>query len=77
MGLAPIIVQQIFDVVTGLKEKGVTVLLVEQNAFGALKIADRGYVMENGKDHDGRPRRSADRRPTHPRGLSGDLIWLS
>lgn len=49
MGLAPIIVQQIFDVVTGLKEKGVTVLLVEQNAFGALKIADRGYVMENGK----------------------------
>ncbi|MGU3576010.1 ABC transporter ATP-binding protein [Brucellaceae bacterium C25G] len=48
MGLAPIIVQQIFDVVSNLKSLGVTILLVEQNAYGALKIADRGYVMETG-----------------------------
>lgn len=49
MGLAPLLVQQIFDVVSGLRDLNVTALLVEQNAFGALRIADRGYVMETGR----------------------------
>ncbi len=49
MGLAPLLVDQILESVVTLKSQGVTVFLVEQNAFAALKIADRGYVIETGK----------------------------
>jgi branched-chain amino acid transport system ATP-binding protein len=49
LGLAPIIIQQIFDIIEQLREDGVTIFLVEQNANQALKLADRGYVLENGR----------------------------
>lgn len=48
MGLAPILVEQIFDIILELHERGTTILLVEQNARAALSIANRGYVLETG-----------------------------
>ncbi|BBN98903.1 ABC transporter ATP-binding protein [Sporolactobacillus terrae] len=49
MGLAPIIVEQIFDIIKEMNEEGMTILLVEQNAYQALQIADRGYVIQTGQ----------------------------
>ena len=48
MGLAPLLVREVFRVIRSLKERGIPILLVEQNARAALAIADRGYVMETG-----------------------------
>jgi branched-chain amino acid transport system ATP-binding protein len=49
LGLAPILVKAIFSTIAEIKERGVTILLVEQNARAALKVADRGYVLETGR----------------------------
>ena len=49
MGLAPILVEEVFNIITRLKSEGVTMLLVEQFAAAALKVADYGYVLENGR----------------------------
>ena len=49
LGLAPIIVQEIFSIILKLKEAGLTILIVEQNAYQTLKVADYGYVLELGK----------------------------
>ena len=49
LGLAPLIIKQIFEIIGQLREEGITVFLVEQNAHQALNLADRGYVLETGK----------------------------
>ena len=49
LGLAPFLVQQIFHIIRDINQQGTTILLVEQNAFQALRIAARGYVLETGR----------------------------
>lgn len=49
MGLMPILVKRVFSVINELRQSGVSILLVEQNAFEALKVVDRAYVLENGE----------------------------
>ena len=49
MGLAPNLVEQVFDIIQEVRKQGVTIFLVEQNANMALNVADRGYVLQNGK----------------------------
>ncbi|MDQ6597028.1 ABC transporter ATP-binding protein [Bacillus salipaludis] len=51
MGLAPIVVKSIFSTVNKIKQEGLTILLIEQNASMALSVADRGYILENGEIH--------------------------
>jgi len=49
LGLAPMVVEEIFRVIKDLRSRGISILLVEQNVIGALTVADRGYIMEIGK----------------------------
>ena len=49
LGLSPLFVKNIFDIITGINKEGVTILLVEQNVYQSLRISDRAYVMETGR----------------------------
>ncbi|MFM7542355.1 MAG: ABC transporter ATP-binding protein [Actinomycetales bacterium] len=49
MGLAPVLVEMIFDTITKIRQQGTTILLIEQNAMAALEVADRAYVLESGR----------------------------
>jgi branched-chain amino acid transport system ATP-binding protein len=49
LGLAPLVVREIFQIITRLRGQGVSILLVEQNARAALEVADHGYVLETGE----------------------------
>jgi len=49
MGLAPVLVERIFELIAELNRRGTTILLIEQNAEMALRVADRGYVLESGR----------------------------
>ena len=69
MGLAPLIVAQIFEIIREINDQGVTVLLVEQNAAQALALADRGYVLETGEIVLHGHRRGTARRRPGPGGL--------
>ena len=62
LGLAPAIVQEMFRIVRRLNEEGLTILLVEQNVMASLKIAHRGYVLENGRIELSGPARASDQR---------------
>ena len=49
LGLAPTLVERTFDIIREIRDQGVTVLMVEQNAYAALELCDRAYVLESGK----------------------------
>ena len=74
MGLAPILVQEIFNILREIRERGTTILLVEQNANQALKLADRAYVLETGNVVL-RPGAGTRARAARAAGVPGRVAW--
>ena len=69
MGLAPVLVERIFEIITEINQQGTTILLVEQNALMALDIAKRGYVLETGRRRAHRRRGVAAHERARAQGL--------
>ena len=74
MGLAPILVEKVFKIISNLKSQGVTMLLVEQFAAAALNVADYGYILENDKRYPW-PSSQAQRWPSGESCLPGWCWW--
>ena len=74
LGLAPNLVERTFDIIKEIRGQGVTVVMVEQNAFAALELSDRSYVLEQGRRHAHRHRRRAARQSARQERLSGRLM---
>ena len=77
MGLAPLMVERIFEVIRTIAAEGVTILLVEQNARLALEVSHRGYVLEGGAVALTGEAALAPRRSAHPRGLPRRIAHYS
>ena len=73
MGLAPILVERIYETIAEINKQGTTILLVEQNANFALGVSNRGYVLETGHDRAERRLRRAARQPRGPEGVPGRM----
>jgi energy-coupling factor transporter ATP-binding protein EcfA2 len=71
LGLAPLVVREIFRIIERLREQGTSILLIEQNARAALEVSDHGYVLETGAIVLVRAGRAAGRRPARDRHLPG------
>jgi branched-chain amino acid transport system ATP-binding protein len=71
LGLAPLLVQTVFDIIEEFRTLGKTILLVEQNAYKALDVADRAYVLEQGTDSQRRQGQGRKGRPCRARSVFG------
>ena len=76
MGLSPILVDRIFDIIREIKAQGTTILLVEQNANAALEVSDRGYVLETGRVTLSDDAQALLKNPRRPGGVPGRGLSL-
>ena len=76
LGLAPVMVRTIFEILARINQEGMTILLVEQNVLRSLQLSHRGYVIENGRDHHRGLRRRPAREPAHQAGVPRRMMHI-